>query len=249
MDSTTVMKIFLVALAIVLTTPFLRAQVAPEPATVSTTGTAEIKVVPDLADLSFEVEVRNADLATARKDQIDRATKVIAALRATGIAEADLQAADITIAPNYTENQRDKVEMAKVRFFTVSQRVVVTLHDVKKVPNVIASAFNAGATEMRGAELRTSELRKHRDTARSNAIKAAKEKAIALAGELGAKVGKPYRIAEQTYASYDNNRNISFNNGVQVAIAPEGDSDATGAAFAVGTISVSASVSVTFLLE
>ena len=45
----------------------------------------------------------------------------------------------------------------------------------------------AGATGVRSANLRSSQLRKHRDEARAKAIQAAREKATAFANELGAK--------------------------------------------------------------
>lgn len=243
------MKTFLAALALVIATSFARAQqAAPEPPLVTTSGTAEIKVVPDLADLSFEVEVRNADLAAARKEQTARATKVLAALRAAGVEEKELQSADISISPNFTENQRERVETAKVRFFSVSQRISATLHDVKKVPDAIAAAVNAGATGVDGVNLRSTELRKHRDEARGKAIKAAKEKAVALAGELGAKVGKPFKITEGS-AQW---RGSNFTNNAQVMGNANDTREGGGEgseSFAPGTISIMATITVSFLLE
>lgn len=242
------MKSLLAAIAII-TTPFVTAEQTTEPPLVSTTGTAEIKVVPDLADIQFQVEVRNADLAIARKQQTERAAKVLAALRAAGVAEADLQSADLSITPNYTE-KRESFQTATVRFFTVSQTVAVTLHNVKTVPDVIAAGVAAGATEVSNVTLRTSDLRKHRDAARANAIKAAKEKAIALAGELGAKIGKPYRISEgggsftPVFNRMSNNGSIGGNAIDGALFGGEGTE-----AFAPGTISISASVGVSFWLE
>jgi uncharacterized protein len=243
------MKTTLLATLAILSVQLTSAQQAAEPPLVSTTGTAEIKVVPDLADLYFEVEVRNADLGTARKQQAERTAKVLAALRASGIEEKDLQAADISIAPNYTENRRDSAETARVRFFSVSQGISIKLRDVKQVPDTIATAVAAGVTEVRNVALGTSELRKHRDAARANAIKAAKEKAIALAGELGAKVGRPYRITEGSdpwrgYGSISNNVQVQANAIDDVLFGTGGS-----ATFAPGTISISANVSVSFVIE
>jgi len=57
------MKATIVALTAVLAAPVaFGQQAAPLPPLVSTTGSAQIRVVPDLADLFFEVEVRNVDL-------------------------------------------------------------------------------------------------------------------------------------------------------------------------------------------
>ena len=62
----------------------------PEPATISISGHAELHVPADLADLSFAVSVRHADLATARKRQAERAGRVLAVLHAAGVADKDL---------------------------------------------------------------------------------------------------------------------------------------------------------------
>ncbi|GDX12073.1 hypothetical protein LBMAG57_38450 [Verrucomicrobiota bacterium] len=247
------MKIALLLVSILLSSNSINAQqAAPEPPLVNTTGTAEIKVAPDLADLYFEVEVRHSDLATARKQQSERAAKVLAAIRALGVTEADLQAADISIIPNYTAHDRERAETAEVRFFTVSQRIEVTIKDVKKVPDFIAATAAAGATEARSVGLRTSQFRKHRDAARANAIKAAREKAVALASVLGSKVGKPYRIFEGAAPWSSGSNGFSppqIPQGANAALTEEPDDGPAGAAFAIGTISITATISVSFLLE
>ncbi len=216
------------------------------PPLVSTTGSAEIRVVPDLADLSFQVETRSADLAVARKQQAERAVKLLAALRAAGIPEVDLQTSQVEISPDYSNNRS---ETDKVRFYRVVQSFSCTLHDVKQVPDMTATAVAAGATDVQQAVLRTSQLRKYRDEARAKAIRAAKEKATALAEELGAKVGKPHTIMEG--ASYSG-RAAFMNNGNFAQVqsqSTEAAGDEGSASFAPGTISISASVSVSFLLE
>jgi uncharacterized protein YggE len=221
---------------------------------VSTTGSAEIRVAPNLADLSFEVEVRNADLTKARTEQAERVSKVLATLRSAGIKESELQTSQIAIVPNYGNREADPfgadgrrlVESATARFYSVSQSISCTLHDVKKLANVTADAVAAGVTGIQGATLRTSDLRKYRDQARAQAIRAAKEKAVALAGELGAKVGRPFSITESP--EYGGSSMFNEGNYQRTASAgPAGEGDQP--AFAPGTVSVSAHVSVSFLLE
>jgi len=240
------MKTTLLFAAVTLTASVVTAQQpASIPPLISTNGSAQIRVVPDLADLYFEVEVRNADLNAARKEQTERATKVLAALRAAGVAEAELQSSQVHIAPDYTDRRQ---ETEKIKFYRVAQSVTCTLHDLKKVTDVTAAAVEAGATGIREASLRTSELRKYRDEARGKAVRAAKEKAIALATELGAKVGKPYTITE---GYGDDWRPGSSNSGnFQTSATESNDAgEGTASTFAPGTISISASVRISFLLE
>jgi uncharacterized protein YggE len=222
---------------------------------VSTTGSAEIRVVPDLADLVFQVEARNTDLARARSEQGERMAKVLAMLRNAGIKDSELQTSQVEIVPHYENDSRSSVpvgdgsgrpivESVTARFYSVWQYVSCTLHDVKKIPNVTADAMSAGVTGIQGASLRTSELRKYRDQARAQAMRAAKEKAVALAGELGAKVGRPFTITENQYDG-----GSMFNSAAQNRSVAVGGNDSGDSTFAPGTISVSAHVSVSFVLE
>lgn len=240
------MKSTLLLFAAAVAAPLMYGQqVAPLPPLVSTSGSAQIRVAPDLADLYFEVEVRDADLTAARKQQAERATKVLAALRAAGVAEAELQSSQVQIAPDYTDRRQ---ETEKVNFYRVSQSISCTLHDLKKVSDVTVDAVVAGATGVRDANLRTSQLRKYRDEARAKAVRAAKEKATALAGELGAKIGKPYTITE---GFDDGSRRSTSNSGnfQSSGLDSEPSGDGATSTFAPGTISISASVNVSFVLE
>jgi uncharacterized protein YggE len=222
-------------------------QPSPLPPLVTVSGSAEIRVVPDLADLYFEVEVRDADLALARKEQAGRATKVLAALRAAGIGEAELQTSQVLISPRFADGDEG---VGKVKAFSVSQNICCTVHDVKKVPDLTAAAVTAGATGTRDVTLRTSKLRKYRDEARAKAVRFAKEKAVALASELGAKIGKPYRILEGIADEELRSRGSNANAGAQIPQTIGGETeDATSPTFTPGTISVSADVTVSFFLE
>jgi|HubBroStandDraft_6_1064221.scaffolds.fasta_scaffold330140_3 uncharacterized protein YggE len=250
-----VTHLFVVASSLAGMTPMLLAQEnVPCRPLVSTTGSAEIRVVPDLADLVFQVEARNTDLTKARTEQAERMSKVLATLRNAGAKDSELQTSQVEIVPHYENDNRGggpffvegrPVESAAARFFSVSQSVSCTLHDVKKIANVTADAVTAGVTGIQGASLRTSELRKYRDQARSQAIRAAKEKAVALAGELGAKVGRPFTITENQY--YGGSQ--MFNSGNYQRSASASGNDSGEPNFAPGTISVSAHVSVSFALE
>jgi uncharacterized protein len=235
---------FLLLIAALVAAPKATGQHAvTAPPLITTSGLSQIRVVPDIADLYFEVEIRNPDLSAARKQHAERVTKVLAALRAAGIAEIDLQSSQVQIVPQYVDRNRDT---DKIQFYKVSQVITCTLREIKKIPDVTAEAVVAGATGVRDASLRTSQPRRYRDEARAKAIRAAREKAIALAGELGARVGKPYSITEG--ADYDWRTDLG-NTFQTIATAGEQAGDGTTPVFAPGTISISANVRVAFYLE
>jgi uncharacterized protein YggE len=114
--------------------------------------------------------------------------------------------------------------------------------------------LEAGATHVHGVQFRTTELRTHKDQARSLAIKAAREKAVALAGELGQGVGQPQQIHEDQsgwwspYSSWwgPGWGGMMTQNVIQNA-ATEGYVGDSG--LAPGQIAVQARVTVSFALQ
>ena len=228
--------------------PAPAAEPTPAPPTITTSGSAELHVPADLADLHFDVAVRHADLATARKQHADRATKVLAALRAAGIEDKDLQTTQVNIEPTYAESRHG--ETAAVKYYDITQSFVCTLRDLKKVADVTTQVINAGATAVHEADLRTSELRKYQNEAHAQAARDAREKAVALATELGAKVGKPFTITaggEDTDTSSSSNFQATEAGTTSRSNAPAEDSPQT--IYAAGLLKIRASVNVVFYLE
>ena len=174
------MKVLLSVLALAFSTSVFGDE-RGQPPLVTTSGTAVIKVVPDLAELYFTVTVRDANLDEARKRQAERFAKVLAALRAAGIAETDLKSEQVEISLSGDEYEYAVVKEGEKEVYRVSQDIACNVSDVSKVTDISASVFAAGATSTRGATLRTSQLRKYRDEARIKTIRFAREKATALA--------------------------------------------------------------------
>jgi len=128
------------------------------------------------------------------------------------------------------------------------------LTDTKGFEAILTGLLNSGVNNVEGMELRTSELRKHRDAARAMAIRAAREKADALAAELGVKRGKVYAVNANEWGglwSSASERNFRYaglmNQNVAQNAGPP--AEAGNGTLSLGQISVSASVQVSFLIE
>ena len=130
--------------------------------------------------------------------------------------------------------------------YFVTRQYAITLKEPKKFKALVTSALKNGANQMYGVEYRSSELRKHRDQARSMAIKAAKEKAVDLARELECEVGKPRTIGESSWgywgpaSRWGGNSWMTQNSVQQQAGGGEG-----GETMPLGQIGIKATVSVT----
>jgi uncharacterized protein YggE len=222
-----------------------------QPRLITVTGDADVRVVPDEVILTLGVETwdKNMDIAKRQNDEI--VTKVLALATDHGIAPEHIQTDYISIEPRYRNDgyyeQRDFIG------FFVHKTVVLTLRDLSSFEAVLSGALNAGVNYVHGIEFRTTELRKHRDEARALAIQAAQEKATALAGELGQKVGNPITIQEEQsgwWSGYNAWWGSRYGGGMAQNVIQEagGAASLADGSVAPGQIRVNSQVTVSFEL-
>jgi uncharacterized protein YggE len=232
--------------------PGLAAQdsVARQPATISVSGSAEVKVPPDEINLDVGVEARNPDLDEAKSQNDQKVSAVLKFLRENGIDSKDIQTDFIGIHPEF-KHERDTVP----EIYVVQRSIGIRLRRVSDFEKVLTGILKNGVNYVGGIDFRTTELRKHRDMARQMAIRAAREKADALARELGVKVGRVQSISENTWGGWWNWSGGSW--GSQRYSSPyqnvtqniDGGAPSGDGSLSVGQISVSATVNVSFALE
>ena len=163
----------------------------PNQRLISVTGSAEIRVAPDEAILTVGVDSHDRELAAAKMQNDARVKKALAVARDAGIGEKDIQTSALTLGPNYSEEK-----IPKLLGYDASQTVTLTLKELSKYEALMTNLLQAGVNRVEGVQFRVSEPRKSKDEARSQAIRAAREKAAAMASELGQALGKPWEIAE-----------------------------------------------------
>jgi uncharacterized protein len=177
----------------VLKTPVL-ANAAPcleEPRTITVTGDADVRVSPDEVIITLGIETWNKNLDEAKSENDERTRQVLALTDDFDIEPRHIQTEYLSIDPSY-ENWENR----HIDGFYVRKTIVITLKNISKFEDLITGVLEHGVNHIHGIQFRTTELRKYKDEARALAIKAAEEKAIALAGELGQDVGKPRAISE-----------------------------------------------------
>jgi uncharacterized protein YggE len=218
---------------------------------ISVTGEAVVKVVPDEVILTFGVETRHEELAVAKRHNDERVQRVIAVAKRLGIEEKHIQTDFINISPEYEYRSND---IDRIVGYRVGKTIEITLMDIDHFDSLLTEALEAGANYVHGIEFRTTDLRKYRDQARALAIQAAQEKAQALAQELDREAGQPQMISEAYsgwWSSYNSWWGARWGNYVsQNVIQNAGlDSFTTEEGTALGQISISAKIAVTFELK
>lgn len=217
---------------------------------VRVSGTAVINVAPDRALIQLGVQSNGRTPEVVEAVNSTAIQKVIGSLRGLGVDSKDIATDWYIIEPIYED-----YNALYIKGYRINNIIAITLRDVSRTSQVISAALSAGANQVVNVDLYTSELRKYRDQARDLAMKAAAEKARALAQAVGTQTGCVLTISEDSWSSYNGwwygrNQNQWTQNTVQ-NVAPAGGSAASVDAetISLGQISVRSEVGVTFSLE
>ena len=220
--------------------------------TINVDGVAEVKVPPDHAIISLGVEVHAKTMSDARHENDRRVRAVLDTAKRSGIQEKDIQTDFIQLGISY------QADGLTPQYFYARKSVVIVVHDIGRVEQAIGAALDAGATHIHGVEFATTKLREFRDQARSMAVKAAMEKARDMAAAAGLKVvGGPTGISSANYGvrswygsgwGYSSSAYANAFQNVSTVAGPGSSSDGQGT-IALGRISISASVAMSFRIE
>jgi uncharacterized protein len=231
----------LAALALSACSPTTVTSTAPEaPRTVSVSATGQADAVPDAARAGITIEVQDPSSAkTAQEDAASAATKALDALKAAGVAEADIATQGINVSPVYNYTQDGGQQLIGYR---AAQSLTVTLRDLGKagatLDAVVAAAGNAARIDSLTTYVTDPTVAAAK--ARAQAVDIAKAQAEQYAKLLGFTLGPVASVSE-----------TSTNTPPPVAF----DAAAAGAAEKVstpvepGTQQVSVSMSVSWTIQ
>jgi uncharacterized protein len=220
--------------------PALAAQSDNPARLITVTGEAEVRVVPDEVVFDVVVQSVNRELRAAKAQTDERLKRLIELTRRYDVAAEDLQTDYISVEPRYRGNNESRQFLG----YAVRKDLVFKLRDVSRAEALLSEVLEAGITRINDIDFRTSQMRKYRDEARAQAIRAAREKAIALTAEIGQKIGRAYSIEEVVPSGSSAAANFSSN-----SVTISGEGEATSGTLALGQIRVSARVVVRFELE
>ena len=168
---------------------------SPLPPSIAVTGEASISVAPDLAEVEGGVtsEARTAREATDATNKAMGA--VIAALKAKGVAEADIRTSHLLLQPQSAPRQQGGTP--QITGYRASNSVTVRVHEIAKLADTIDTLLASGANEIDGIGFMVSKASALLDDVRPKAIADARRKAEIYAKAAGVAVGPPISISEE----------------------------------------------------
>jgi len=160
----------------------------------------EIRVRPDIAVIQAGVVSEGKTAADALGQNTPALAKLVEAVKAAGIAPADLMTSQVSLMPRMTQPPVSPgpkpPRAAAIDGYEARTGLTVTVRDLAKAGPLIDALVKAGANEMSGISFGLADESKAKDAARLKAAEAARARAALHAGALGVKVGELVSIVE-----------------------------------------------------
>jgi hypothetical protein len=211
----------------------LAATAQDDPALITVTGEGIVQTVPDQATLALGVTTSGPTAAEAMAANTTAMTAVIDRLKAAGIAESDLQTANLYLSPNW--GGYDGTSAPAIADYTASNMLNVRIRDIGALGAILDAAVADGANAVNGLTFGLADQKPAMDEARTRAVGDARARAEVLATAAGMTLG---RLVSVTDAGAYNNPAPLFRADMASAPIP----------VETGELAITASVMVTWEL-
>lgn len=161
-------------------------------------GSGTTYATPDV--LSFTLVItREGETVAPLKDEVDKVTEqVLDTLADVKIDPTDIRSYSVQAQPVY--DYSDNGSKPRIRGFSVSRSIDVTMRDPDQYDRVLDEALRAGITTIQAANYRVSNPSDYYSEALRRAIADARNKAQVLANSSGVELGYVIRISEHSSA-------------------------------------------------
>jgi uncharacterized protein YggE len=155
------------------------------PAFLRFSGTGSASVVPDLATIDFTTDDRAGSLAQATNITSARMARVMAAMKAHGVARADMRTEDVSGSHNPKGGYR------------AQQSLAVTVTDISRTGLLLAAGIHAGAQATYGPDFSAADQKAGLARALQAAVRNARAKADVAAEAAGLRVTGVVSVSEE----------------------------------------------------
>ena len=164
---------------------------------VSVNGEGVVTITPDTATVTVGIDITNEALGEAQRLADEQMAEIIAALKAAGIADADIQTANysVSVLRNFDNNSGAQGE---VTGYQVSNQVNVKIRDIDQVGAILDTVVGEGANSIYGISFYVDDPSRAISQARELAVQDAKRKADELAAAAGLTVGRLLLLSESS---------------------------------------------------
>jgi len=145
---------------------------------------------PDTAFLYAGVESQQTTASAAQSDLAGKAGKLIARIKALGVADKDLNTGGYSVSPTYSPGGET------VNGYRASEQLQITWHDVATVGKALDAIVQEGGATNVGASFGLADPKSAQAEARTLAIADARSRAQAMASAAGVRLGQVIRVSD-----------------------------------------------------
>ena len=167
---------------------------AQERGMVSVAGEGIVSVTPDVAHIFIGVENQEAQAHTAQQRNNAIMSDVLAAIKAKGVDEADIQTTRFNMWPVHSWDPI--TNLSSVTGYSVSNNISITVRDVDLVGEILSAASQAGANMASSVSFGVLDHAEAYNQALALAVADAAEKARVIATSLGQTLGPVLSVHE-----------------------------------------------------
>ena len=161
--------------------------------TLNISGHGEARVPPDQVTLELGVTTQGPSAVAAMQANAADMTKVVAALRAGGIAAGDIQTSTLAVMPQYAYAQG---QAPRLTGYEASNQVVVRTQDLAHLGQLVDAAAGAGATNVGAITFGLKNRGSAANYARMAAVKDLDDKAQVFADAAGYHIRRLVNLSE-----------------------------------------------------
>jgi hypothetical protein len=209
-----------------------------EPPHVTVFGTATTEVVPDQMLWSVRVQTRGLKLDAVAQEHDKNVQNVLLLLKNSKLAETNIQTAQMQFGENWEFRAGERFRNGYIATTSISFK----LNDFDLYKKLWLGLAEMPSVSVESVNFDHTKRIEYQDETREKAIKAAKEKANALARAIGSEIGEPLFIEEEQDEII---RPMMFNN---LRMAAAGAAQEEGESVAPGTIPIKVRVHASFRL-
>lgn len=164
--------------------------------TITLNGTGKIDAKPDVAMINVGVMVEATTASAAMTQQATKMNGVFSAVKASGVADRDMQTGQLSLNPVY---DYPKNGQAKIRGYQATNELTIKVRDLKNLGKTLDATVGGGGNTISGISFSVDKPEAMQNEARAKAIQDAAAKAELYAKAVGYRVKRIVTISEMDY--------------------------------------------------
>ena len=199
-------------------------------------GAGKVKVVPDQATIAATVETKGNNAKEVKKQNDEKIDAILKFIKKMNLAPADFKTQRVSLNPQYDYEK-------KKHSYNATQTIEILLRDLSNYDELMEGLVNQGINRIDNVTFQSSKMKQYESEARKLAMKEAKLKAEDYVSVLGQKVGRALTISDNSQTYYPQPMYVGMKT------MQSNDMSAPRETLAAGEITITATVTVNFILE